>query len=66
VRPPRLQWVALCLVVSLLVPFGAVQYRNRQGERAKAQLLLAVHLTGNRLQQAQKKVLESSRMDTRI
>lgn len=71
VRPPRLQWVALCLIVSLLVPFGAVQYhkelQNRaEGERAKQQLLFAVHLAGNRLHQAQRKVLQTSRMDTRI
>lgn len=70
-QPPRVQWVALSLVVSVLIPFAGVQYRKEvqyraEGERAKQQLLFAVRVAGSRLHQAQKKVLDASRMDTRI
>ena len=63
-RPPRIQWVAIALTVSVLLPTAAVQYRRDQekGERAKQQLLFAMHVAGSRLHQAQKKVLESSRL----
>jgi len=70
-RPPRLQWVAVSVMLSLLLPFAGVQYRkqqqyNAEGERAKQQLLFAVRVAGSRLHQAQKKVLEGGRMDTRL
>ena len=71
VRPPRLQWVAVSVMVSVLLPFAGVQIRkqqqyNAEGERAKQQLLFAVRVAGSRLHQAQKRVLESGRMDTRL
>jgi len=70
-RPPRLQWVAVSVMVSVLLPFAGVQIRkqqqyNAEGERAKQQLLFAVRVAGSRLHQAQKRVLESGRMDTRL
>jgi hypothetical protein len=70
-RPPRLQWVAVTVMVSVLLPTAALQYRKErqyqaEGERAKQQLLFAVHVAGSRLHQAQKKVLEGGRMDTRL
>ncbi len=70
-RPPRLQWVALSVMVSVLIPFGAVQYHKEreyraQGERARQQLLFAVRVAGARLHRAQQKVLDAGRMDTRI
>lgn len=70
-RPPRLQWVALVLVVSVLLPYAGVHYQKErqyraEGERAKQQLLFAVRMAGSKLQQAQKKVLETSRLDGRI
>jgi len=63
-HPPRVQWVAVAVMVSILLPTAAVQYRKdmEKGERAKQQLLFAMHVAGNRLHQAQKKVLESSRL----
>lgn len=62
VRPPRLQWVALTLIVSVMVPVASVQYRKElayraEGERAKQQLLFAVRVAGSKLHQAQRKVL---------
>jgi hypothetical protein len=70
-RPPRLQWVAITVMVSVLLPTAALQYHKEQqyqaeGERAKQQLLFAVRIAGSRLHQAQKKVLEGGRMDTRL
>ncbi|HLN01155.1 MAG TPA: hypothetical protein VK335_17830 [Bryobacteraceae bacterium] len=70
-RPPRLQWVAASVLLSVLLPFAGVQYHKEQqyqaeGERAKQKLLFAVHVAGSRLHQAQKKVLEGGRMDTRL
>lgn len=70
-RPPRVQWVALSVIVSVLIPFAGVQYHKErqylaEGERAKQQLLFAVHVAGSRLHQAQRKVMGASRMDTRI
>ena len=70
-QPPRLQWVAVSVMLSVLLPFAGVQYRkqqqyNAEGERAKQKLLFAVHVAGSRLHKAQKRVLESGRMDTRL
>src|SRR5271154_6425078 len=68
-RPPRLQWVALTVIVSIMVPVAGVQYRKEQqyraeGERAKEQLLFAVRVAGSKLHQAQRKVLETGRTGT--
>jgi hypothetical protein len=59
------------VLVSVLLPTAALQYRreqqyNAEGERAKQKLLFAVRVAGSRLHQAQKKVLEGGRMDTRL
>jgi len=61
-RPPRLQWVAVAVIVSVIIPVAGVQYRKEleyraQGERAKEQLLFAVRMAGSKLHQAQRKVL---------
>ncbi|HUJ20578.1 MAG TPA: hypothetical protein VLX58_03605 [Bryobacteraceae bacterium] len=71
IQPPRIQWVALSLVISILVPAVSVHYHREQrlraeGERAKEQLLFAVRVTGNKLQHVRKRVLEIGRMDTRL
>jgi len=71
VRPPRMQWVALSLIVSIMVPVAGVQYRKErqaraEGQRAKEQLVFAVRMAGNRLHRVQQKVLEMGRMDTRL
>ena len=70
-RPPRVQWVALCVIFSVMIPAASVQYRNRrrmraEGERAKEELVFAVHVAGNKLHKVQQRVLEISRMDTRL
>jgi len=70
-RPPRVQWVAVSVMISVLLPFAGVQYHKEmqyraEGERAKQQLLFAVHVAGSRLHQAQRKVLEGGRVDTRL
>ena len=70
-RPPRIQWVALSVIVSIMIPFAAVQYQKErrlraEGEKAKEQLVFAVHVAGNKLHRVQQKVLEIGRMDTRL
>lgn len=70
-HPPRIQWVAVTVMISVLLPFAGVQYRKEmqyraEGERAKQQLLFAVHVAGSRLHKAQRKVLEGGRMDTHL
>ena len=69
-RPPRVQWVALSLIFSVMIPAG-VQYRKEQrmraeGEKAKEELVFAVHVAGNKLHKVQQRVLEIGRMDTRL
>ena len=69
-RPPRLQWVAACLILSVVIPAG-LQYRKEQrmraeGEKAKEQLMFAVRVAGNKLHRVQQKVMEMGRMETRL
>lgn len=56
-RPARVwpRWVA-AMAASLLLAAGALEYRHYQGERAKAQVMLAVRIAGSKLNKAQKKV----------
>ena len=70
-RPPRVQWVALSVVASIIIPVAGVQYRKErqlqvEGEKAKEQLVLAVRVAGSKLHHVQQKVLEMGRMDTRL
>ena len=67
-RPPRLQWVAASLAISLVVPFAAREYRHQrevrvQGQMAKQQLMLAMRIAGTELHNAQQKVQRMSRME---
>jgi hypothetical protein len=70
VRPPRVQWVALSLIVSVMIPAAGVYRKERQahaeGERAKEQLVFAMRVTGNKLHRVHQKVLEMGRTDTRL
>ena len=70
VRPPRLQWVALSLIVSFMIPAAGIYRKERQaraeGERAKEQLVFAMRITGNKLHRVHQRVLEMGRMDTRL
>jgi len=70
-RPPRVRWVALSLIFSVMIPVASVQYRKQQrmraeGERAKEQLVFAVRVAGGKLHHVQQRVLEIGRMDTRL
>ena len=70
-RPPRLPWAVLSMILSVMIPVAGVQYRKElryraEGERAKKELLFAVQVAGSRLHHAQKRVLEAGRMDTRL
>jgi hypothetical protein len=70
-RPPRLQWVVACVILSIMIPVASVQYRKQQrmraeGEEAKEQLMFAVRVAGSRLHRVQQKVLEMGRMETRL
>jgi hypothetical protein len=69
-RPPRVQWVALSVIFSVMIP-ASVQYRKQQrmraeGERAKEELVFAVRVAGDKLHKVQQRVLEIGRMDTRL
>ncbi len=53
---PRFSWMAAAAMLLLLIGVGALRYRQlqqeqRQGEEAKQQLLLALHITGGKIQQ---------------
>ena len=58
-RTPALRWAAVS-VLGLLVVFGFQYHRERQlraqGELAREQVILALRITGNKLQIAQAKV----------
>ena len=70
VRPPRMQWVALSLIVSFMIPAAGVYRKEQQaraeGERAKQQLVFAMRVTGNKLHRVHQRVLEMGRTDTRL
>jgi hypothetical protein len=60
-----LGWVAACLILSVGIPFSALEYRRTrerrvEGQMAKQQLILAVHVAGRKLNSAQRKVYEIS------
>lgn len=49
------RWVA-AMAASLLLAAGTLEVRHYRGERAKAQVLLALRITATKLNKAQKKV----------
>jgi hypothetical protein len=63
VRLPRVRWVA-AIALGLLMVIGFQYHRARErqakGEQVKAQLLLALRITAEKLQFAQAKVLDIS------
>jgi len=54
-RQPWIRWVA-GMAAALMLAAGGMEYREYQGERAKAQVLLAVRIAGGKLNKAHKKV----------
>jgi len=62
-RSPQMAWAAVGVAICLTVALGIAQYRSYQktrveGELAKTQLMLALKIAGQKLNFAQKKVLE--------
>ncbi len=59
---PRLRWAAvaaMCLILAVAgFEYWNVRTERARGERAKAQLMLALRITGSKLQLAQHKVQE--------
>lgn len=62
-RVPALRWATVA-VVAVATVIGVQYYRTREiraeGEAAKQQVMLALHITGNKLQVAQQKVRQLS------
>ena len=51
--------LAAALIIMLLVPVGVLQYqaRERRREEARAQLITALRITGNKLQKSRQMVV---------
>ena len=49
-------WVAAGFAIAAAGPFGLMQHRDYQEQRAKNQLVFAVHLAAHKLDMAQKKL----------
>ena len=70
-RPPRVQWVALSVLASVLIPVASIQYHKEQrlraeGQMAKQRLVFAVRIAGSKLHDVQRKVLEMSQTENRL
>ena len=52
---PATRWLA-AMAATLLLSAGTLEYRHYQGERAKSQVLLAMHIAARKLNRAQRKV----------
>ena len=58
--PRRSAWVA-AIAACLLAGLGSFEYQQYEGRKAKRELLLALQITGSKLNIAQQKVLELNR-----
>ena len=58
--PRRSAWVA-AIAAYLLAGLGSFEYQQYEGRKAKRELLLALQITGSKLNVAQQKVLELNR-----
>ena len=58
--PRRSAWVA-AIAACLLAGLGSFEYQQYEGRKAKRELLLALHITGIKLNIAQQKVIELNR-----
>ncbi|MGO4880253.1 MAG: hypothetical protein ACLP59_05465 [Bryobacteraceae bacterium] len=52
---PWVRWMAAA-AAALLLAGGGLEYRHYEGEHAKAEVMLAVRIAGNKLARAHKKV----------
>src|SRR5206468_7135580 len=59
--PWRTGWIAGAIAACLLLSTGAFEYRQYQGRKAKQQLLLALEITGSKLNLAEQKISDWSR-----
>ena len=55
-RPVMMRWALASGLAGLLVFTGVSEYQRRQGEIAKARMVLALHIAGAKLNYAQRKV----------
>ncbi len=58
---PRRLWIASAVAACLLLSMGGFGYRQYQGRKAKDQLLLALEITGSKLNLAERKISDLSR-----
>ena len=69
-RPPRVQWVALSVIASVLIPVAGTEYRKqrqlREGEMAKDRLVFAMRFAGVKLHHTQQRVLGLTQTDNRL
>ena len=70
-QPPRVQWVALTVVASVVIPIAGIQYHKEQrlraqGEMAKQELVFAMRMAGSKLHKVQQKVLGMSQTENRL
>jgi len=54
-RLPVMRWAA-AMAATVMLLAGGLEYRHYEGERAKAQVLLAVRIAANKLNKVQRKV----------
>ena len=59
--PRRTGWIAAAIAASLLLTMGGFEYRQYQGRKAKQELLLALEITGSKLNLAERKISDWSR-----
>lgn len=60
-KPRRTSWIAAAIAASLLLSIGGFEYRQYQGRKAKQELLLALEITGSKLNLAERKITDWSR-----
>ena len=70
-RPPRVQWVALSVIASVLIPMAGTEYRKQrqvriEGEMAKDRRVFAMRFAGVKLHHTQQKVLGLTQTDNRL
>lgn len=59
--PRRNGWIAAAVAACLLLSIGGFEYRQYRGRKAKEELLLALEITGSKLNLAERKVSHWSR-----